>query len=548
MSQIKLESVAGSPLVESVLSEADWFRGPSNPAESFGDHLHRAHAPPDRAAAEPGSAAAAVADAPPAPEAPSTGDDEHPANDEQSRGPEELQDAPSEEHAADQNAPEQAAVDDAQADDQEPSETIEADPQVPKEIAQVDADAAAPAADPDPPSDGADQPPVDGPQAAPENDKAETEVEGKSDPLRTDPLAETAPSKPRTAVKELSHEGNAPRESVGENQTVADRPAESSEQNAPQRTDRTVEPDVAKAESDAADNEDHQGQRQKDASVDRGEVLGKSPDQLQKDNAPPVPGEPEANEQPTAKKSPRRAASKREARQAAPEQPAANAAPAESKGPPPLSAPTLTGESPTSPAEQPAEAAEGSTAKAGAGGPGEAPGNVATRVPAAQGPQTEASPRSQPPVEPGQVDRVRFVRRVERAFQTMGQRHGAVRLRLSPPELGSLRLEISVRNGVMAARIEAETHTARNLLLDNLPMLRDRLAQQDIKIQQFDVELMGQSSGGLPDRATGDAEAQQRRGDHGPAQPDRDLEAAEEDGSDHTTGRPGEGNHVNVVI
>ena len=79
-------------------------------------------------------------------------------------------------------------------------------------------------------------------------------------------------------------------------------------------------------------------------------------------------------------------------------------------------------------------------------------------------------------------------------------RGGSVRLRLSPPELGSLRIEITVRHGEMTARLETETTAAQNLLLDNLPALRDRLAQQDIKIQQFDVDLMDRSFGGSPDQ------------------------------------------------
>ncbi len=74
-------------------------------------------------------------------------------------------------------------------------------------------------------------------------------------------------------------------------------------------------------------------------------------------------------------------------------------------------------------------------------------------------------------------------------LRPIGDRGGSVRLKLSPPELGSLRLEITVNKGVMKARVEAETKEAKNLLLDNLPALRDRLAQQNIKIQKFDVDL-----------------------------------------------------------
>ena len=91
------------------------------------------------------------------------------------------------------------------------------------------------------------------------------------------------------------------------------------------------------------------------------------------------------------------------------------------------------------------------------------------------------------------VDRVRFVQRVARAFEAIGARAGTVRLRLSPPELGTLRIEIAVRDGALSARLQAENHIARNLLLDNLPALRERLAQQDIRIERFQVDVFDQS-------------------------------------------------------
>ena len=95
-----------------------------------------------------------------------------------------------------------------------------------------------------------------------------------------------------------------------------------------------------------------------------------------------------------------------------------------------------------------------------------------------------------------QADRVRFVQRVEQAFQDVNSQGGSVRLRLSPPDLGSLRIEIKVNKGEMTARVEADSPSARNLILDNLPALRDRLAQHDIKVQRFDVDLMDRSGGG----------------------------------------------------
>ena len=42
---------------------------------------------------------------------------------------------------------------------------------------------------------------------------------------------------------------------------------------------------------------------------------------------------------------------------------------------------------------------------------------------------------------------MRFVQRVARAFQAVGDGGGSIRLRLRPPDLGSLSLELTVRNG-----------------------------------------------------------------------------------------------------
>jgi flagellar hook-length control protein FliK len=114
---------------------------------------------------------------------------------------------------------------------------------------------------------------------------------------------------------------------------------------------------------------------------------------------------------------------------------------------------------------------------------------------------------------------VRFVQRVERAFAAMGDGGGTVRLKLNPPELGSVHMEITVIKGVMKARLEAETKEAKNLLLENLPALRDRLAQQNIKIQKFDVDLRDPSSGGAFQQSANQAETGSGGGGYRSPQP-----------------------------
>lgn len=162
---------------------------------------------------------------------------------------------------------------------------------------------------------------------------------------------------------------------------------------------------------------------------------------------------------------------------------------------------------------------------------------------------TAASQTSANAAGPEGVDQARFVGRVARAFQAMGGRNGPIRLKLSPPELGSLRIEITVRGGVMTAQLEAETATARTLLLDNLPALRDRLAQQGIKIEQFDVDLSDRSPGGLPDQRPDHADADGRR-EREPATRGANREESDREEDGRQAGpitRSGEGSQLNVI-
>ncbi len=119
------------------------------------------------------------------------------------------------------------------------------------------------------------------------------------------------------------------------------------------------------------------------------------------------------------------------------------------------------------------------------------------------------------------VDPARFVNRVARAFTAAEQRGGTLQLRLSPPELGAMKIELNMQQGGLTARLETETAAAKNVLLDNLPALRDRLAAQDIRVDKFEVDVRQQGSGGEPDWQA----QQDRRRDQG-SQPQRSNHAA----------------------
>jgi flagellar hook-length control protein FliK len=99
---------------------------------------------------------------------------------------------------------------------------------------------------------------------------------------------------------------------------------------------------------------------------------------------------------------------------------------------------------------------------------------------------------------------------VARAIHTAQERGGPLQLRLSPPELGAMRLELSVNQGALTASIETDNSTARQVLLDNLPALRDRLAEQNVKIERFDVDVRRDSSGSQQNSGPQDRGAEQR--------------------------------------
>jgi flagellar hook-length control protein FliK len=107
-----------------------------------------------------------------------------------------------------------------------------------------------------------------------------------------------------------------------------------------------------------------------------------------------------------------------------------------------------------------------------------------------------ASERGTSNAEAPSVDSMRLLHRVARAFVTAQDGSGEVRLRLSPPELGALRLDVKVQDGALIARLETETSAARTTLIENLPALRERLAEQGMRIERFDVDLLPRQGGG----------------------------------------------------
>jgi flagellar hook-length control protein FliK len=108
---------------------------------------------------------------------------------------------------------------------------------------------------------------------------------------------------------------------------------------------------------------------------------------------------------------------------------------------------------------------------------------------------TRSTPPSDSPSQLSPADQSRLVERVARAMQAAPERGNTLRLRLRPPELGTLQVEVRVEKGVLTARLEAETSAARHVLLENLPQLRERLIEQGVRLEQFEVNVSSRHQG-----------------------------------------------------
>ncbi|XZE54683.1 flagellar hook-length control protein FliK [Planctomycetaceae bacterium SH139] len=89
----------------------------------------------------------------------------------------------------------------------------------------------------------------------------------------------------------------------------------------------------------------------------------------------------------------------------------------------------------------------------------------------------------------GNLDRIRLVQRVSRAFQRIGPSGGHVNLMLHPAELGSVQLNLKVDGRKLAASITTQTSAAMEVLREHLPELRQRLADFGMELEQIHFEV-----------------------------------------------------------
>jgi flagellar hook-length control protein FliK len=94
------------------------------------------------------------------------------------------------------------------------------------------------------------------------------------------------------------------------------------------------------------------------------------------------------------------------------------------------------------------------------------------------------------------ADRARLIHRITKAFAKLGVDGGQVRMKLHPETLGGVLLEMRVRGRQVEATVTADNEVARDLLLQQLPELRQRLESQGMTVNRLEVALQDDSATG----------------------------------------------------
>lgn len=147
--------------------------------------------------------------------------------------------------------------------------------------------------------------------------------------------------------------------------------------------------------------------------------------------------------------------------------------------------------------------ASAQTASSSVSAPSVAVNPASTVATAPSGPPILDMPASSPPAQPTASqtgdDAANTARVVRGLMSAVQQRGGMVTLRLQPPELGMVRVELQLREGAVQAAFMAERESARSLLQTQIGHLRHALESQGLLVERLNVQAMdaqSNSSGG----------------------------------------------------
>lgn len=125
---------------------------------------------------------------------------------------------------------------------------------------------------------------------------------------------------------------------------------------------------------------------------------------------------------------------------------------------------------------------------------------------------------------PSTLDEERFSGRIVRGLTAIiNQRGGSMTMRLDPPELGQLRIQMTIARGVVTAQFTASTAQAHALLDKNLANLRVALENQGLTVDRLNVQSNQSSSQNQSmNEHNADKQHQQHNAGHGHSRGRRD--------------------------
>ena len=132
------------------------------------------------------------------------------------------------------------------------------------------------------------------------------------------------------------------------------------------------------------------------------------------------------------------------------------------------------------------------------------------------------------PAPTPELNMAQFVDRVVRFVRTMvGRNESSLEMRLNPPELGSVKLSMTMKAGELRMALQTSTEAARQVIAQNLDGLRSALVQHGFEVDRLDVSVgeqfaEGQTAQSDPEPehfARGDADAPSETEDASDAEP-----------------------------
>lgn len=173
------------------------------------------------------------------------------------------------------------------------------------------------------------------------------------------------------------------------------------------------------------------------------------------------------------------------------------------------------------------------------GNEGVTTGGASTKGAGVEGKTSDGSPQRSDNLT--QAERVRVVQRISRSFARLGPSGGQINIKLHPPQLGSLNVQVRMEGRSMIAKLSTESSAARDTILESLPVLRSRLAEQGFEIASFQVEVTDNNAdptstgGDQSQNAFGQADADDSRDPTGRSVDYRRLAFQQRQSSDNAT-------------